>query len=140
MKSKATNTSAKFTEILKEAYESGSTLQIPYTIKNGKFKDEESFHLLRFLDDEPITVISTTKTKLVLEITNQGACNMLKHFNEAIEEKYKNEKEYEEGLMDFLLNEKPAFGKYTEMQFKGFKHNPDYIDIQLELIEYILRI
>ena len=53
---------------------------------------------------------------------------------------YKNEKEYEEGLIDFLLNEKPAFGKYTEMQFKGFKHNPDYIDIQLELIEYILRI
>ena len=53
---------------------------------------------------------------------------------------YKNQKEYEEGLLDFLLNEKPSFGKYTEMQFKGFKHNPDYIDIQLELIEYILRI
>jgi len=90
MKSKATNTRAKFTDILKEACETGCTVQIPYTIKNGKFKDEEFFHLLRFLDDEPITVISNTKTKLIVEITNQGACNMLKHFNEAIEEKYKN--------------------------------------------------
>ena len=76
---------SKFTDILKEAYESGCTCQIPYIIKNGKFKDEEFFHLLRFLDDEPITVISTTKTKLVLEITNQGIGNMLKHFNEALE-------------------------------------------------------
>jgi len=81
MKSKA-----KFTDILKEACQTGSTLQIPYTIKNGKFKDEEFFHLLRFLDDEQITVISNNKTKLVVEITNQGACNMLKHFNEALEE------------------------------------------------------
>jgi len=86
MKSKSTNIRAKFTDILKEACQTGSTLQIPYTIKNGKFKDEEFFHLLRFLDDEPITIISTTKTKLVVEITNQGACNMLKHFNETIEE------------------------------------------------------
>jgi len=53
---------------------------------------------------------------------------------------YKNQKEYEEGLMDFLLNEKPAIGRYNEIKFTGFKHNPDYIDIQLELIEYILRI
>ena len=91
MKSKSTNIRAKFTDILKEACQTKSTLQIPYTIKNGKFKDEEFFHLLRFLDDEPITVISTTKTKLVLEITNQGACNMLKHFNEAIEGEKQNE-------------------------------------------------
>jgi len=80
MKSKAT-----FTDILKEACETKSTLQIPYIIKNGKFKDEEFFHLLRFLDDEPITIVSTTKFKLVVEITNQGACNMLRHFNETIE-------------------------------------------------------
>jgi len=53
---------------------------------------------------------------------------------------YKNEKEYEEGLMDFLLNDKPAIGTWGKEQFKGFKHNADYIDIQLELIEYILRI
>jgi len=91
MKSKTTKeTRVKFTDILKEACETKSTLQIPYTIKNGKFKDEKFFHLLRFLDDEPITVISTTKTKLVLEITNQGAYNMLRHFNEALEEKSKN--------------------------------------------------
>jgi len=77
---------SKFTDILKEACQTNSTLQIPYIIKNGKFKDEKFFHLLRFLDDEPITVISTTKTKLVVEITNQGICNMLKHFNEALEE------------------------------------------------------
>lgn len=75
-----------FTDILKEAAETGCTLQIPYTIKNGKFQDEEFFHLLRFLDDEPITIISTTKYKLVVEITNQGVCNMLKHFNDAKEE------------------------------------------------------
>ena len=53
---------------------------------------------------------------------------------------HKTEKEYNDGLMDFLLNEKPTIGKYTEMQFKGFKHKPDYIDIQLELAEYLLRI
>ena len=53
---------------------------------------------------------------------------------------YKNQKEYEEGLMDFLLNDKPAIGTWGKEQFKGFKHNADYIDIQLELIEYILRI
>ena len=87
MKSKATNTRAKFTDILKEACQTGCTVQIPYIIKNGKFKDEEFFHLLRFLDDEPITIISTTKYKLVVEITNQGIGNMLKHFNDAIEEK-----------------------------------------------------
>jgi len=81
MKSKAI-----FTDILKETCQTKSTLQIPYIIKNGKFKDEEFFHLLRFLDDEPITVISTTKYKLVVEITNQGICNMLKHFNEVLEE------------------------------------------------------
>ena len=68
MKSKTTNTRAKFTDILKEACQTKSTLQIPYIIKNGKFKDEEFFHLLRFLDDEPITVISTTKTKLVYRL------------------------------------------------------------------------
>ena len=89
MKSKTTNTRAKFTDILKEACQTKSTLQIPYIIKNGKFKDEEFFHLLRFLDDEPITVISTTKTKLVLEITNQGVCNMLKHFDESIKKEGK---------------------------------------------------
>jgi len=53
---------------------------------------------------------------------------------------YNNEKEYNEGLMDFLLNERPMIGRYNEMKFTGFKHNSDYIDIQLELIEYILRI
>jgi len=53
---------------------------------------------------------------------------------------HKTEKEYNDGLMDFLLNEKPTIGRYTEMQFKGFKHKPDYIDIQLELAEYLLRI
>ena len=87
MKSKTTKEKlSKFTDILKEARETKSTLQIPYTIKNEKFKDEEFFHLLRFLDDEPITIISNTKTKLVVEITNQGVCNMLKHFNESVEE------------------------------------------------------
>ena len=45
---------------------------------------------VKLIPFEPITIISTTKTKLIVEITNQGACNMLKHFNEAIEEKYKN--------------------------------------------------
>ena len=60
--------------------------------------------------------------------------------NHAKDTYYKNEKEYNEGLMDFLLNEKPALGKYTEMQFKGFKHKIDYIDIQMELAEYLLRI
>jgi len=91
MKSKTTKEArAKFIDILKEACQTGCTIQIPYTIKNGKFKDEEFFHLLRFLDDEPITVISTTKTKLVLEITNQGIGNMLKHFNEALEVQKEN--------------------------------------------------
>jgi len=52
----------------------------------------------------------------------------------------KNEKEYNEGLMDFLLNDQPAFGEYTEVNFKGFRHKSDYIDIQLELIEYLMKI
>jgi len=41
---------------------------------------------VKLIPFEPITIISTTKTKLIVEITNQGACNMLKHFNEALEE------------------------------------------------------
>jgi len=76
-----------FKDILKEAHQNGGTLQIPYIIKNGKFKDEEFFHLLRFLDDEPIKIISTTKSKLIVEITNQGIYNMFEHMNEAYEER-----------------------------------------------------
>jgi len=56
---------------------------------------------------------------------------------------YKNEKEYNEGLMNFLLddNEEDTWGgKKPIEQFKGFKHKADYIDIQLELAEYLLRI
>ncbi|HBY19429.1 MAG TPA: hypothetical protein DEG71_00135 [Clostridiales bacterium] len=55
---------SKFTDILKEAYESGCTCQLPYTIKNGKFKDEEFFHLLRFLDDEITAISIKYKNKL----------------------------------------------------------------------------
>jgi len=85
-------TKATFKDILKETYQNGGTLQIPYKIKNKKFEDEEFFHLLRFLDDEPITIISITKYKLVVEITNQGICNILKHINETYEEEIKNSK------------------------------------------------
>jgi len=55
-------------------------------------KNLSIFHFLlcmvfvKLIPFEPITIISTTKTKLIVEITNQGACNMLKHFNEALEE------------------------------------------------------
>ena len=42
--------------------------------------------------------------------------------------------------MDFLLNDKPAIGVWSAEQFKGFRHKFDYIDIQLELAEYLLRI
>jgi len=52
----------------------------------------------------------------------------------------KNIKEYNEGLEDFLYNERPMLGRYNEMQFKGFRHNTDYIDIQMEIAEYLLRI
>jgi len=52
----------------------------------------------------------------------------------------KNIKEYNEGLEDFLYNDKPMFGKWNESQFKGFKHKLDYVDIQKELAEYLLRI
>ena len=44
--------------------QTGSTLQVPYTIKNGKFKDEEFFHLLRFLDDEITAISIKYKNKL----------------------------------------------------------------------------
>jgi len=56
---------------------------------------------------------------------------------------YKNEKEYNEGLMNFLLddNEEETWGgEKTIEQFKGFRHKAEYIDIQLELAEYLLRI
>jgi hypothetical protein len=75
-------TKTTFENILKETYQNGETLQIPYIIKNGEFKDKDFFHLLRFLDDEPIKIISTTKYKLIVEITNQGIGNILKHINE----------------------------------------------------------
>jgi len=56
---------------------------------------------------------------------------------------YKNEKEYNEGLMNFLLddNEEETWGGEKPIeQFRGFRHKTDYIDIQLELAEYLLRI
>jgi hypothetical protein len=71
-----------FIEILNIAYKEGKTLQIPYRIKNGEIikEDMEFFHVLQYLGDEPITIISKTKTKLVLEITNQGICNILNEY------------------------------------------------------------
>jgi len=52
----------------------------------------------------------------------------------------KNIQEYNQELENFIYNEKPTLGKHIESQFKGFKHRPDYLDIQLELSEYLLRI
>lgn len=66
----------------------------------------------------------------VINVVNQDASNRYK----------KNLKEYDEGLDEFLLNEQPAFGKYTETQFKGFKYQDDYVDIQRELAEYLMMI
>jgi hypothetical protein len=70
-----------FINIIREAYESGCSAQIPYTMKNGEIVDKEFFHLLSNLqDDDPITIVSKTEDQLVLEIQNKGLENLLKTF------------------------------------------------------------
>jgi len=77
------NAPKQFIEILKTVRdEKGESLQIPYKMKNGKPVDEVFFHLLQYMgDNEPMTVIETTKDKLVLEIYYQGICNMIDAFD-----------------------------------------------------------
>ena len=68
----------EFIEILKLAYEEGGTVQIPYEIKDNKVVDLDFFQLLDNLgDDEPITLKSKTKTKMILEIENSGIGKMI---------------------------------------------------------------
>ena len=74
-----------FINIVKKAYESGSSLQIPYILNNGKIVDKVLFHLLSNLnDDDSITVVSKSENKLVLEIENKGLGNLLKSYNKLL--------------------------------------------------------
>jgi len=128
-----------------------SVMQVMYKFKTDEFYRRVNKKLKEYDIDYAYRQIELifTKKNVLHELSKMELQQHRKELNDKVIETmtintrdtfYKNEKEYEEGLMDFLLNERPSIGKYTEMQFKGFKHNPDYIDIQLELIEYILRI
>ena len=70
-----------FKSILIKAKESGRSLQIPFRFENGVMVDEELFGVLEYIGDTPIKVIEQTEEKLVLEITNEGVCNIIKEFN-----------------------------------------------------------
>ena len=128
-----------------------SVMQVMFKFKTEEFYRRVNKKLKDYNIDYAYKQIELlfTKKNVLYELSKMELQQHKKDLNDKVIETitintrdtfYKNEKEYEEGLMYFLLNEKPAFGKYTEMQFKGFKHNSDYIDIQLELMEYILRI
>jgi len=53
---------------------------------------------------------------------------------------HKQIKDYDEKLMDFILNERPAIGRYTEGQFTGFKLRDDFPEIQMELCDYLIKL
>lgn len=114
---------SKVSKILKEEYE------IEYTYKQF----ELIFTKENILDELAMLELKKHKKELnnkVCDIVNLNAKNT---YN-------KNLEKYEKELEDFLLNEKPALGSYTESNFKGFCFRSEYIDIQLELTEYLLRI
>ena len=111
----------KVTEYLKELYD------IEYTYKQFEliFTKQNILGELKRLESKQHKKELNNK---VCDIVNLNARNTYE----------KNIAKYE--LEDFLLNEKPAFGAYSEMQFKGFRLRYEYLDFQLELTEYLLRI
>jgi len=53
---------------------------------------------------------------------------------------HKQIKDYDEKLIDFILNDKPTFGKHLESQFSGFKLREDFPEIQMELCDYLIKL
>ena len=110
------------TDILKEEYD------IEYSYKQ--------FELL-FAKDNIIDELLLLESKehkrelnnKVIDIININANNT---YN-------KNLEEYDNKLEAFINNDH-ILGKQIESNFKLFRHRDDYIDIQLELAEYLLRI
>jgi len=52
----------------------------------------------------------------------------------------KNIEKYDRELDDFLYNDAPAIGEYNKTAFSGFRLKSEYVDIQFELAEYLLRL
>lgn len=51
----------------------------------------------------------------------------------------KNIEEYDNKLDEFLYNDH-VIGKQKETNFNSFRHKDDYLDIQMELAKYLLKI
>jgi len=113
----------RVTEILKNDYD------IEYTYKQ--------FELI-FTKENILEELERLELKQHRKELNDKVCDIV---NLNARNTYnKNIAKYEQELEDFLLNEKPSFGIYTESNFKGFRFRSEYLDFQLELTEYLLRI
>jgi hypothetical protein len=113
----------KVNKVLKEEY------NIEYTYKQL----ELIFTKADILKELSILELNQQRKELNDKVVDTINVNTWNTYNKQIND-------YNEKLMDFLLNEKPAFGKYTESNFKGFKFRPDFPDIQLELCDSLIKI
>jgi len=114
---------SKVNEVLKKEYD------IEYSYKQFEliFAKENILHELSLLESKKHREELNEKT------INAVNCNSQNVYNKNIEK-------YEQELEEFLFNEKPTMGRYTESQFKGFRLRSEYIDIQYEISEFLLRL
>ena len=113
----------RVTGILKEEY------NIEYTYKQ--------FELIFTKENilEEIEILELKEHKLEL---NDKVCNIVN--KNAYSTYKKNIEKYERELEEFLLSDELAIGNFNETGFSGFRLKFEYLDFQLELTEYLLRL
>jgi hypothetical protein len=114
---------SRVSEILTKEHD----IKYSYKVIELLFKKENVLKELSLLE------INSDRTKLndkVIDTINTHAKNTYD----------KNTELYDKAWENFIYNDKPSLGAWGESQFKMFLHKPNYIDIQMELADYLLKI
>jgi len=113
----------RVTGILKEEYD------IEYTYKQFEliFTKENILEEIEILESKEHKIELNDK---VCDVVNKNAYSTYK----------KNIEKYERELEEYLLSDELAIGNFNETGFSGFRLKFEYLDFQLELTEYLLRL